>query len=543
MTDGASPAPRRALPATDERPEAPARARRALPPEDPPPAPVLPPSHWAPSSAASAGRHFSADDLPDDWRPARPRRSASSPAGWASSPASPAAEAAPVLAIPAPAAPTSPAPAPPGTTAAAPAPALAAPASAPVRRLPRWALPTVGGLAAVALIATVAVLGRPQPQAPASAGTTPAAPGVLAEATELARLIPGAAWAATDDLAPDEARGLRCALPVAQQAVKPVAGSLQRRTFTSTSGAGATVVQQVERYASAEDAQRGYAARLAQLGGCAATPDLVRQGLGVSGLGERAGGVLVTEQSASATPHDLLVVQAGSLVTLVDAQAGASAPDPQALAQGFAPAVGRACGAASGSACAAAPTVAAAPLPPAGEPAGFLAAGDLPLVTAGTGAWVGAQIKPMRLAGSGCEGIDLTAPPTGTPAGQQAFVLTGDPKASAHFGLDEVVYTFAGPAQAKAFVDTIVANISACSKKQPAARATSPGKLPGGYGQLFTIELRTTLDKVALSRVLVAASGSRAVYVAANPTAQFDLPDASWLAVLQRAVSRATQLP
>lgn len=48
-----------------------------------PPAPVLP----RPSRMALSGRHFSAENLPDDWSSPLPRRSATSPSEW--SPATP----------------------------------------------------------------------------------------------------------------------------------------------------------------------------------------------------------------------------------------------------------------------------------------------------------------------------------------------------------------------------------------------------------------------------------------------------------------------
>lgn len=513
MTDHEVPRPRRGIP--PEEHAAPLDGDAAPPSWGrrfaDPPAPVLPPVQ----AGATPGRRFSADDLSDDWAPAPPRRSATSPSGGAS-PASPLSPA-----VPAPAAPALAAEA----TAAVPAPAP--------RPRPRWLVPALVGVLAVALVAGWALVARPWAALSAQA--------LLAEPADLAGVSAGTAWTPTDDLAPDETRGLRCASPGAElRPVAPLTGRTARRTFTSTTGEPATVVQQVEAYADADAARQGYAARLAQLGGCAGTPDRVLAGFTVTGLGEEAGGVRVVEQDAAARPHHLLVVRAGTYVTLVDAHADATAPAAQALASALAPSVARLCRA-GGAACTGTPAVADAE-PPAGVPAGFLTTGDLPRVTPGAGVWIGARIQPMTLAGSGCEGVDLTAVP-GATAAQQAFVLKEDPAASANFGLDEVLYTFATPAEASAFATALTANLRGCQASRPAATVTEHGTLPApAVGQLLNVDQRISLDKVARSRVLVGVAGPRVVYLAANPTPQFDLPDAAWLDVLGRALTRATQL-
>nr|NLI49047.1 hypothetical protein [Propionibacterium sp.] len=512
MTDDALPRPRRGLPPAEDAPAPGSRGRRWIePPEDaesfavPPPAPVLPSG----SAGATPGRRFSADDLPDDWAPRPPRRSATSPSDL-DTPASP--------------------PSPSDREAAA-APAVAA-TPAPAEERPRWLVPAI----AVALVAMVLLIVRPG----ATASVSPQS--LLAESADLAGLRAGTTWTPTDDAAPDETRGLRCVSPGAElRPVTPLAGRTLRRTFTSASGEPATVVQQLESYPDAATARQGFAARLAQVGGCAASPDRVLAGFTVTGLGEEAGAVRVVEQDAAARVHHLLVVRAGPHVTLVDAHADGADLPVDALARALQPSVGRLCQA-GGATCAGPLAVAEADQPPAGVPAGFLTSGDLPRVTPGAGVWIGAQIEPLTLAGSGCEGVDLTAVP-GATAAQHAFILKGDPNASPNFGLDEMLYTFTGPAEATAFAATLTARLTSCSADKPATEVAPKGALPApAVGQLFTVSQRISLDKVALSRVMVGVTGPRVVYLAANPTPQFDLSDAAWLDVLDRALRRATQL-
>lgn len=508
-----SPPPRRGLPPEDESPTPTAPGRRwADAPADldffavPPPAPVLPTG----SGPSSPGRRFSADDLPDDWTPPPPRRSAASPSGGGT-PASPAS---PTI------------PPPPGP----------APAHRPAGRPALLGVALTGALA-LALVGAWFLLGRPGAPAAVSA-TQPRA--ALAQPAELAGLRAGTTWTPTDDDAPDETRGLRCISPGNElRPVTPLAGRTLRRTFTSASGEPATVVQQVETYTDAAAATQGYAARLAQLGGCSGSPDLVLNGFTVAGLGEQAGAVRVVEQDAAAAVHHLLVVRAGTSVTIVDAHSGTTPPPLDAVASALQPSVDRLCQ----GGCPGTPTVSDADQPPAGVPAGFLTSGDLPRVNPGAGVWIGAQLQPMALAGSGCEAVDLTAVPKATAAAQQAFVLKGDPQSSPNFGLDQVLYTFASDADATAFAAGLLNNLRSCTATTPTATVRPLGTLPApAVGQLFTVDQRTSLDRLARSRVMVGATGVHVVYVAANPTPQFDLSDAAWLDVLQRAVNRAKQL-
>ncbi len=483
--------------------------------------PVLPTSE----RGASAGRRFSADELPDDWEAHAPRHSASSPASLHDSPAEPTEPPIAQLDVA------------PDSTAAAVRPA---PSERPFHV--RWFWPVVAIAVVAALVLAGTLIARfNKPAVPGGVGTPRSS--LLSEPAELSALKPGTTWTATNDIAPDETKGLRCVQPSAQLKTPPLEGSVVRRTFTASSGEDAGVVQQVETYTDAEAAKAAFTARSIQLGGCPGTPDLVNKGFTVAGLGDQSVAVQVTEQDAAARVHQLLVVRTGSTLLITDAQAGTTPLGMDALAASLVGTLQRLCGPSSGT-CPTTPTVADADVPPAGEFPGSLAAGDLPRVTPGTGVWVDAEIKPMKLGGSGCEGVDLTAVTSATSAVQHAYLLTGDQGASANFGLDEIVYTFANEADAKAFSDGVIASVTDCPKQQATATVTPLGRLEApASGQLFTVDQRKTIDKAARSRVMVASLGVHAVYLAANPTPEFDLKDEAWLAVLQRAIIRAKQLP
>ena len=476
----------------------------------PPPAPVLPVSE----RRAVTGRRFSAEEPTSEYEERAPRRSASSPTPYGLSPGDESVE-----------------------------PADVPIASAPVHPVHvRWFWPVVGIAVSAALILAFTVIPRlARPTVPG--GTTTVKALLLSVTADLDALRPGTTWTATSDVTPDETKGIRCVLPSAQLKTPPLEGSVVRRTLSATSGDPASVVEQVETYADADAAAGAFAVRSTQLGGCTGTPDLVAKGFTVGGLGDQSLAVQVTEQDAAAVVHTLVLVRTGSTLLITDAHAAATPLDTDALARALVPALKRLCAPVNGT-CPTTSTVADAEVPPPGEFAGALATGDLPRVTLGAGTWVAAEIKPMKISGSGCEVVDLTAPPKSTSAVQHAYLLTGDAATSPNFGLDEVVYTFASESDAKAFVDSVTTNISECAKREATATVAAAGTLPPpASGSLFTVDQRKTLDKAARSQVFLSYSGTRAVYLAANPTPTFDLTAANWLAVGQRAINRAKQLP
>ncbi|HQA31367.1 MAG TPA: hypothetical protein PKX10_08110 [Propioniciclava tarda] len=540
MSDAETPLPRRGLPPSQGGSAAdPARrwadvvgpAVEGSPDQVPPPLPVLPST----SRGASAGRRFSADDLPDDWEPAAPRRSASSPTRFGMSPG----ETQTVPRVGA------------GRYVASPSETQmvtrighATRVAGPSPREPwlrRWLWPIVAVAVVTALVLAGFLLTRPPSAGQAVPSPTPTL-SPFSEPAELDGVRAATTWAATTDASPDETRGIRCVRPSTELSIPPVAGSVHRRSLSATSGEPATIVQQLETYQTAEAATRAFSERSIQLGSCAATPDHLAKGFVVTGLADQSVAAEAVVQDASGAVHRIMITRTGTTLLLVDA----TAQTPllmDALARAVAPALTRLCGSTHGT-CPTNPTVTLSSVPPPGDFPGSLATGDLFRVTPGAGSWVGAQVKPLKLVGSECEGVDLTAPAGVAAAQQHAYVLTDDPKASAHFGLDEVVYTFATDADAKAFSDTVVANVTNCARTKQTASVTALAKVAGAAsGQLFTVDQRKTVDTVARSRVVVAAQGVHAIYIAANPTAGFDLPDASWLAIAERALARTAQLP
>lgn len=403
--------------------------------------------------------------------------------------------------------------------------------------------PVVALAVVAAIVLAWSIFGRARPVAPSVSPKPTALSTPVAQADDFAGLRQNTSWTTTTDLSGDESHGLRCFRPSSELTVPPLPNGVQRQTMTALTGDPASVKIQTETYVDSATASKAYTARSEQLGGCVGTSDLITKGFDVTGFGDKATGVSVTQQDATGAVHELFVVLTGRGLFLADAQSAKSPLVTEALLASLAPGVSRLCQASEGSCVPTTPKAVPGPIPPA-EPLGYLTAGDLPLVTPGAGTWVGAEIKPIKVIGSGCEGVPLAEMPKATLAVQRSYLLTDDPKASQNFGLDEIVYSFTSEADAKALADTIASNVANCAKGQATATVSALGKLAApASGQLFTVDQRKTIDKVARTRVVVASVGSKVIYIDGNPTAQSDLSDASWLSVANRAVIRAKQLP
>jgi len=533
----------------------------------PPPRPVLP--VWEPLPA-SAGRRFSADDAPyeSDW--AAPRRSAvsvTSPmSGYepllppVSRPSAPpqvtvpyqpisrtaSTQRAPLL-VPSMAMPTGEAPSVAGTEDAANADSTRKSrrkaraeagakvdsgrhaAAEPPRHGSRMVTIVVAIVLALALIAAAVVwslYGRNP------AVTNPAAQAVdpLLGTSEVTALGAGA-W--------QEAGVTKTALCVGQDTEPAAQRSASRMLTSTTSG---SVLQFVHTFTDDAAATLAYAAQLSDAGSCANDTALIGGASTVKGLADSADAVRVTLQGTKDEHHILLLTRSGRTLNTFDVTGQANLT-VAAVAQVAAAALSRQCSA--GGTCPSTITVVDS-LPAAGEPAGWLVAADLPQITPGSGKWTALPTQPIELQGSQCEDTDLSKVTGTSGSAERVFVLTGDSKAPAQFGLDHAVWTFGAAKAAASLADKLSTNISGCTANTPTATVRSGASIKGvGNGVQVTGKTWEITHKLStgtiMFRVAVVTSGTRVSYLLANPSKDFDFTDAEWTAIALRAGQRASQ--
>ncbi|MFT3875416.1 MAG: hypothetical protein QM708_03155 [Propioniciclava sp.] len=110
------------------------------------------------------------------------------------------------------------------------------------------------------------------------------------------------------------------------------------------------------------------------------------------------------------------------------------------------------------------------------------------------------------------------------------------------------MYTFESADEASTFFSTLASNLDSCGNRTNTAQVErTPGITAeygnGGWGAAWMITQKTDQESgTARYRLGVVMSGSRVVYLMANPSAEFDFSDEAWAAVGGRAIERATQL-
>lgn len=531
MSEQGDPAPRRALPprgdagedVVDDESATPRRGRwsatgpgGAEPPSRtatpiPPPA-VLPVSEVAP---ASAGRRFSAVDLPEDQERPLPRRSALSPSATrARSPQTP-------------------------DTADAPAPTP--------RSYRRLAVGSIIALILAAVVITAFVLTNPPDLARPGATPTPTIDPVatyLVQPDDLAAVRPGTTWTAATTLTEvDAATPLpACLAPVLEASPAPVDTLV--RLFSPDAGTPAGLLHQVETYATPEEASSAYRARVTQLGSCERNTAWVQAGLALTGIADEATGAQLVLQGEEPEYHTILVSRTGTRVNVLDATQPDAAPEASALLPTLTDTLARQC--TDNGTCPSTPS-AEAGVPPANAPEGFLTGVDLPRITAGAGVWRGTPLAAsVSTLGSRCESVDLKLAPAGSTSQQQlTLVLQDDAAAPPAFGVDEALYTFNTPEEAAGFVGALTGNIDDCANRTGTAEVARTGDITGtGTGTAWVITRKLAQsDATARFRVAAVAAGNHAVYLMVNPTAEFDFSDEAWHGVALRAAERLTQLP
>lgn len=568
----------------------------------PPPRPVLP--VWEPLSAAS-GRRFSADDAPyeSDW--AAPRRSAASVSSPLSDyepllppvsrPSAPPPVTVPYQPINRGAATTTQAPGPvpsmamPTAPEAASASAATSPELKPGSRAARKQLKAAARQAKTdARQAKAAAPAKTEPPHQSKAEVarhSEAERGRHAEATEprrrsrvvaiivatvlaLALIAAAVLWAlqsnnqavtnpaakpvdpllTTAEVAAvgegpwQEAGVTRTPLCVGQD-TEPAAQRSASRMLTSAS---ASVLQLAYTFADDAAATQAYAGRLAAAGSCTQDAALIKGASTIAGLADSADAIRLTIQGTEAENHVLLLTRSGRNVNTFDV-VGDAALTAETIANVARPALTRQCSA--GGTCPSTVIVSDS-LPAAGDPAGWLVAADLPQVTPGSGKWTALPdqaITAHTLQGSQCEDTGLSSITGATSSALRMFVLTGDSKAPAEFGVDHAVWTFSTAKKATSLANKLTTAINGCSTNTPTA-TVNPGPSAKGIGNAGvkvsgkTWEITHKLPTgTIMFRVAVVTSGTRVSYLRATPTADFDFTDAEWEAIALRAGQRASQ--
>ncbi|WP_454227338.1 hypothetical protein [Propioniciclava flava] len=315
------------------------------------------------------------------------------------------------------------------------------------------------------------------------------------------------------------------------------------RTFSAGASAPGAAFFQVNHYETNESAHTAYAAFVTQLANCDRTTALAKQGLAVQGLGDEATGQVLEVQDATNEYHTIALTRVGTRVSVLDATQAKSAVAGEAVVATLATVGQRQC--TDGGTCPASPT-ASQTIPLVTTPAGWLGTIDLPRISPGSGAWRATDVADsVTTPGTKCEAVDLGNFPSATTRQQRTYLLRDDTAAPQSFGVDEAVYTFAKPDEAAAALATLSGNMDGCAARAATAQVTRTGD-PSGSGAAASWVVVQRVDQqsaTAKFRSAAVVSGTRLIYLVANPSDTFDFSDDAWHALTIRASQRVQQAP
>lgn len=350
----------------------------------------------------------------------------------------------------------------------------------------------------------------------------------------------------TSDQVGEESMGVACVTTTPNGQPVPSGGTFLR-TLTSNDTAA---LHRVDGFANVDEAKSYFRFRSTELGGCQGSPLYVEKGYKIDGLGDEAVAVRLVLQNQDDEYHTVVLARTGQNINIVDVAQPKKAADINKVVDATRQVINRQCGAAAGL-CSSADLSIADALPPAGgdEP-GFLAAGDIPRITSGTGQWAGTGLtNEVNIGeGSNCEAVDFATVDGADERQQRTYLLRNDPGAPAEFGIDEVVLTMASASDAEKLVKKVGDSIDGCKQRLLTAQVSQKGdvKAKGAgdmevSGRWFTVTQEVGGGQKSIYRVAIVQSGNKVIYTRMNPTKDFDLDDDAWKAVNERAGQRATQ--
>ena len=357
----------------------------------------------------------------------------------------------------------------------------------------------------------------------------------LLDTTVTPRLAPGT-WqiTATNEGAQAPERSFTC------QASRFADPAGQRTWVRQFKSADASAVQYVELSTDAGTAEQAYTTVSNWLASCATPQQRLVASYSANGLGDR-GMIAVFAQPAGGGKEryrTLAVTSTGpATMVLESVTLSAAPPSPAAPVAVAAIGMSRLC-AETKTTCPSSQVIRPALLPAVGEPPGFMAAIDLPVLSTVKEPWVGVDAGNRPPTDCG-ETNQAKARPARTAS--RTYLPVGA-KVPTEFGMDTKVMQFASPAQAATYLSAFGTTLDGCAKTHSNVTVRKAARVPneaGSTGRTWQVKLGLTGGGSLTYRVGAARAGNKVAYQLFLSIKGFDISDAEFAASLARGAHRA----
>jgi hypothetical protein len=430
----------------------------------------------------------------------------------------------------------------------------------------------LGGMAAVGVVAVAAGVALhvsdlpgtadPEPtSAPTSAASVPspdeAAPATVAvqeplqpgadadqllDADQISRLDPDVGWRVVSTTTEPPRSDLAYTACRDQPAADLDSTAAHVRTFAARGGRQ-WAVEEIEVSASLAAAADAHRRAVRWYAGCQAPRVQLADSLALRAQGTSVTVLELRRWSDPVRTITVAVARSGLVtLTLVHETEAARGPSRAGLGQSTLDALAMLC-TTSGGPCGLTGRLRPAPLPPTGEPTGFVGVVDLPPVPGVDTPWVGTDSVPATVnpAATLCDRTDFDR--GGVRAGRSRTLVLPREDVPVQFGVSQSVGRVATPDAAKRFIDAVAARMSSCPDRElgvdvEAVAGVSAGDVSGRVW-LVTYELPSGAVDY---RVAVVRSGSAVTQLTLSPTDAYDMGAAAFERLAVRAGVRLAEL-
>ena len=369
----------------------------------------------------------------------------------------------------------------------------------------------------------------------------------LLTADQVGRLASGP-WTASAGVANTEGDGINTPCQGDRFADPAGLGSLVRRFDHSESKSHPeiTAVQSTELSRTPRTAASTYATTLGWYAGCTTPGVQLISSYDVSGVGDRAG-LLVLRRTGQGTTstYTVGVARTGHVTTTVfSAVASDRTPPVRALTTLLSAAVNRLCGSDEAGPCAGAPAAHRAPPPPIGETPGMLDVIDLAAPGRVTKPWTATEARraTLNLATVACDGTTFHQEPVVRDMTRSYLILHAG--LVARFGITETVGTLPTAREARRFVQEVRNRMAKCEDNFLASKVTRLADRSGQETELAAWHITTEVSDQGAVDVLMAIvrRGPQVGQIGFVTAHDASYNRATFLALAERAIERLDYL-
>ena len=303
--------------------------------------------------------------------------------------------------------------------------------------------------------------------------------------------------------------------------------------------------QLVERSADTTQAKAAYDTALAWYAGCQDPRTQLLVTRSVRGVGDAAAQFRYRTWGKQPTTFTIGLARSGTLLVSTAVRAVGGQVDDRAALTGLAAAVNGVCGTDGSRTCAGRPRARTGDPRPVGDPAGLLAAVDLPPVEVVRGPWVGTDPVPARtnLAATRCDNTTFSGQGF-TRTLTRTFLFPESPQ-SAQLGLTQTAGTLPAVPGARAFVEGVRSSIRRCGEENLGTTVTSLVSRTGRHQELhaWALSIEVSDERSFPFLMAVLRDGRTVSQVGFTPDGKMTMARADFLALSQRALERLSDLP